>query len=66
MLQGFEVSCRFLEKFHMYCFYARLVSLLFDAIERGFKADLIKSRIRPDAVPGVTLNVERMNYVKAA
>ena len=50
----------------MYCFYAWLVSLLVDAIERGFKADLIELRLLPDAVPGVTLNVEGMNYVKAA
>ena len=50
----------------MCCFYVWPVSLLFNAIQRCFEADLIELRLLPDAVPGVTLNVEGMNHVKAA
>ena len=47
----------------MYSFNVWLVSLLLDAIHRGFKADLIELRHLPNAVPSVTFNVEGMNHV---
>ena len=47
----------------MYFFFVRLVSLLLDAIERRFRADLIELRHLLNAVPSVTLDVEGMKHV---
>ena len=50
------------KSFRIYSFNVWLVSLLLDAIQRGFKADLIELRHLPNAVPSVTFNVEGMNH----
>lgn len=52
-------SVEFYISLPMYFFEIWMVSLLFDPIERGFKADLIELRHVPNAVPSVTLNIER-------
>lgn len=47
----------------MYFFEVCMVPLRLEAIERGFKADLIESRHLPNDVPSATLNIVGMNHI---